>query len=603
MIKLSDYVMKFLAGQKVGHVFLLPGGGCMHLVDSLGSRPELKYVCCLHEQAAVIAAEAYAQYTQNLGVALVTTGPGGLNAVTGVAGAWIDSTPLIVLAGQAKRADLIGESGLRQMGVQETDNLAVVKPMTKYAARVLEPQSVRYHLEKAVYLARSGRPGPVWLEFPLDVQAALIDEEKLSGFDPAELKQKFIPSDLPQLVGRAIELLNQARRPVLLAGNGIRLAKAVPEFMKLIAALKIPVLTTWKTIDLLDENDPLYFGRPGSLASRGANFIQQNCDFIMTLGARLDLPQTAYDHRNFARSARKVIVDIDPAEIKKLKTEIAVPVIGDVGAFLSEFVRQLGALKHVDRSDWLARCRDWKQKYPVILPEYRRPGPVNLYYLIDVLSELMTEDDVLVPGSSGACAEITMQAFRVKAGQRIQNTPGLGSMGFGLPASFGACLASGGRRTIGLIGEGGFQHNIQELETLARLKLPIKLFIINNNGYGSIRATQKRFFDGRLVCADPTSGLTMPDTVRVAAAYGLLTARINDQRTLAQEVKAVLATEGTVIGEVIADPETQTAPRVASEVRPDGSIVSKPMEDMWPFLNRAEFKANMIGQDDDDKNK
>jgi len=595
MIKLSDYVMKFIAEQKIGHIFLLPGGGCMHLLDSLGQRKDIKYVCCLHEQAAAIAAEAYAQYKQDLGVALVTTGPGGLNAINGVAGAWIDSTPVLVLSGQVKRSDMIGNSGVRQMGVQEADVISIVKPMTKYAVTITDPQSVRYHLQKATYIARSGRPGPVWLDFPLDVQGAMIDERALESFDSAEIKERKATNNLTQLVRQAIDLLNSAQRPVILAGNGIRLAKAAPEFLKLMDILKIPVLTTWKAVDFLPEDHPLYFGRPGSVASRGANFIQQNSDWILTIGARLDLPQTAHDHKNFAREAKKVMVDIDPAEINKLKTKIDVPIAADAKVFLNEFIKQIDNIKKSDKTTWLARCQDWKKKYPVILPEYRKSqGLVNTYYLIDVLSDLMTEDDLLVPGSSGACAEITMQAFRIKKGQRIQNTPGLGSMGFGLPASFGACLASGGRRTISVIGEGGLQHNIQELETLARLKLPIKMFILNNNGYGSIRATQNRYFAGRLVCCDPSSGLTIPDTCKVAAAYGLKTARIRDQKNLREEVKAVLETEGTVICDVMVDPDLQTAPRISSEVKPDGSIVSKPMEDLWPFLDREEFKANMI---------
>ncbi|MBA4388988.1 MAG: thiamine pyrophosphate-binding protein [Verrucomicrobia bacterium] len=595
MIKLSDYVMKFVAAQKVEHVFLLPGGGCMHLLDSLGRRKDIRHTCCLHEQAAVIAAEAYAQHRQELGVALVTTGPGGLNAITGVAGAWIDSTPVLVLSGQVKRADMIGSSGVRQMGIQEADIVSIVKPITKYAVTITDPKTVRYHLEKAVHIARSGRPGPVWLDFPLDVQGAMIDEDSLAGFDPAELKEHYAPANLEQLAGRAIEMLNRAARPVLLAGNGIRLAGAIPEFMEFIEALQIPVLTTWKSIDLLPEDDPYYFGRPGSIASRGANFIQQNSDLLIVIGARLDLPQTAHDHANFARAAEKIIVDIDPAELGKMKTRVSLPVPADARVFLTEFLRQAASVMPVDRSGWLARCREWKRKYPVVLPEYgKSSGPVNTYCLVDVLSNVMKADDVLVPGSSGACAEITMQAFRVRKGQRIQNTPGLGSMGFGLPASFGACLASGGRRTIGIIGEGGLQHNIQELETLARLKLPIKLFVLNNNGYGSIRATQNRHFAGRLVCCDPSSGLTLPDTCKVAAAYGLKTARISNQANLEMDVKKVLETEGTVICDVVVDPDLQTAPRIATEVRPDGSIVSKPMEDLWPFLDREEFRSNML---------
>lgn len=594
MIKLSDYVMKFIAKQRVGHLFLLPGGGCMHLLDSLGQKKDIKYVCCLHEQAAIIAAEAYAQYTQNLGVAMVTTGPGGLNAVTGVAGAWIDSTPIMVLSGQAKRADMIGNSGVRQMGVQEVDIISVVTSLTKYAVTITDPQLIRYHLEKAVYIACNGRPGPVWLDFPLDVQGVMINEETLIGFNPAELQQHYIPIEISQQVKQAIDMLNSSQRPVILGGNGIRLAKALPEFYQLIEALNIPVLMTWKTIDLMDEDDPLYFGRPGSIASRGANFIQQNSDWIMTIGSRLDLPQTAYDHKNFARLAKKVIVDIDSSEINKLKMNIDVPVVADAKAFLKEFIRHIDSVQKIDRTNWLLSCANWKKRYQVILPEYRKPeGLVNTYYLIDIISDLMKDDDILVPGSSGACAEIIMQAFRVKKGQRIQNTPGLGSMGFGLPASFGACIASEGKRTISVIGDGGFQHNIQELETLSRLNLPIKIFILNNNGYGSIRATQNRFFNGRLVCCDPSSGLTLPDTCKVAAAYGLKTAAIKDQKRLKEDVYDVLETEGTIICEVIVESELQTAPRVSSEIRSDGSMVSKPMEDLWPFLDREEFKANM----------
>lgn len=595
MIKLSDYVMKFIAEQEVEYIFVLPGGGCMHLVDSLGQRKDLKYICCLHEQSAAISAEAYAQYTQHLGVALVTTGPGGLNAITGVAGAWIDSTPLLILSGQVKRVDLIGRSGVRQMGIQEVDIISIVKPITKYAITIMEPESVRYHLEKAISMALSGRHGPVWLDIPLDVQGAMIDEETLAGFDSVEVHQHYDSGHLSQQVNQTIEILNASERPVILVGNGTCLAKAIPEFISLIEQLGVPVLTTWKAIDLLAEDHPLYFGRPGSIASRGANFIQQNSDWIMTIGARLDLAQTAYDHKNFARAAKKVIVDIDPAEINKLKMKIDLPIIADAKVFINEFIRQINKIKNVERSNWLIYCKKLKEKYPVILPEYRKPQDmVNPYYLIDVLSELMTEDDLFVPGSSGACAEMTMQAFRVKKGQRVQNTPGLGAMGFGLPASFGACLASGGKRTISVIGDGGLQHNIQELETLARLNLPIKLFILNNNGYGSIRNTQNRYFSGRLVCCDPSSGLTLPDTCKVAEAYGLKTVRIKDQKDLKKQVKNVLEAEGTIICEVMVETEMQTAPRVSSEVRPDGSIISKPMEDMWPFLDRDEFRANMI---------
>jgi acetolactate synthase-1/2/3 large subunit len=594
MIKLSDYVINFVSSLGVKHIFILPGGGCMHLVDSVGRNKNLNFVCCLHEQAAAIAADGYAQYKNDIGVALVTTGPGSTNTITGVSASWIDSTPLLILSGQVKRKDLLSGKGVRQMGIQEVDIISLVKPITKYAVTVLEPESIRYHLEKAVYLARTGRPGPVWIDLPLDVQGATVDENGLRGFSSDELPEKRNPK-LGKFVDDAIALLNNAERPVILAGRGIRLSEAEQEFLSLMKTLKIPVLTTWRMSDSLPEDNEFYFGRPGSIASRYANFIQQNSDFIMTLGARLDLPQVGHSYANFARAAKKVIVDIDEAEIKKLNTKIDVTVVSAAKGFLNEFMRKIYRVKHKDRSVWLSKCKEWKEKYPVILPEYKRPADyVNTYALIDVLSEVLNGNDIIVPGSSGSCAEITCQAFRIKEGQRLINSPGLGSMGFGIPHSIGACLAGNGKRTICIDGDGGLQHNIQELETLKRLDIPVKLFILNNNGYAAIRNTHNRFFDGRLVCCDPSSGLTLPDTCKVASSYGLKTLRIADQKNLSEEVLKVLNMQGPVVCDVMIDPDLQMAPKLSSSARPDGSMVSKPLEDLWPFLDRKEFKANMI---------
>ena len=463
MIKLSDYVFKFVAALGVQKVFLLPGGGCMHLVDSLGYNKNLEPVCCLHEQAAVIGADAYSQYTNNIGVALVTTGPGSTNAITGVAGSWIDSVPLLVLSGQVKRKDLMTGKGVRQMGIQEADIVSMVKSITKYAVTVMEPEKIEYHLAKAVFLARNGRPGPVWVDIPLDVQGAQVDEDSLEKFE-----QPQIPTEpdkkIKQFVGKTIEILNNSDRPVILAGNGIRLGKATEKFLELINILGIPVLTTWKAIDLLAENHPLFFGRPGSIASRYANFIQQNSDCIIIIGTRLDLTQVGHNYKSFAPKAKKIVVDIDQAEIDKLDMDNKISICTDAGLFVSEFLKQISTVQKKNHLAWLNKCTMWKSKYPLILPEYKKNGKyANPYYLIDVLSELMDENDILVPGSSGSCSEITLQAFRVKAGQRIFNNPGLGSMGYGLPASIGACLAGNGKRTIAIIGDGGLQHNIQEL--------------------------------------------------------------------------------------------------------------------------------------------
>jgi len=592
MIKLSDYIINFIADSGVKHIFMLSGGGCMHLVDSVGKCKKIEYVCNLHEQACAIAADAYGQYTNNVGLALVTTGPGGTNAITGVAGAWIDSTPLLIISGQVKTSDLLAKYSVRQMGVQEVDIISMVKSITKYAVTVTESTEIRYHLEKALYIAKTGRPGPVWLDIPLDVQASIIDEHTLKTFIPPEKDEKK-ENLLKEKIIKIIEFLNNSERPVILAGNGIRLAKAEEEFLRLIDILKIPVLTTWKIIDLLDNDHPLFAGRPGAIGQRGSNFIQQNSDFFLSIGARLDFGQTAYNHRHFARCARKIIVDIDEKEIKKLQMTVDFPLAADGGDFIREFLNNIHLVKERNMS-WLNTCRAWNKDYPVILPEYREEKEhVNLYVLMDVLSDLLRTEDIIIPGSSGSGVEIFMQSFRVKKGQRIIFNPGLGAMGFGLPAAIGACIA-GGKRTICINGDGGFQLNIQELETIRRLNLPIKFFIINNGGYSSIMATQRNYFDGRYTGSEKGSNLTLPDILRVAEAYSIKNEKIKNHSHIERKVKKVIETEGPCICEVMVSPLQPTMPRVKSHVKPDGSMVTLPMEDLWPFLPREEFFKHMI---------
>jgi len=593
LIKLSDYVIQRLA-QEVRHVFFLPGGGCMHLVDSLGRCDAIERVCNLHEQACAVAADAYGQYTNHLGVALVTTGPGGTNAITGVAGAWLESTPCLIVSGQVKRADMVGARGVRQMGFQEIDIVRVAAPITKYAVTITEPESIRYHLDKAIYLAQHGRPGPAWLDIPLDVQAAQIDETTLRAFDPAEVASPRDHTLLAQ-VSQTIELLNHSERPIILVGNGVRSAKATDLFLELIESLGIPVLTTWKMLDVLPEAHRLYVGRPGMVGQRGANFAQQNSDWLLTIGARLDLGQTGYTHSTFARAAKKIMVDVDPAEIGKMMMPIDVPICADAGDFLREFLRQIKRVTLTERTSWLARCQAWKARYPIILPEYwQEKNGVSNYALLQVLAEEMADGDLLVPGSSGACSEVTAQAFQMLHQIRTFGCHGLGPMGFGVPASIGGCLASGRQRTVCIDGDGGFQMNIQELETIRRLNLPIKFFILNNDGYASIRATQQNYFAGRYVGSHPASGLTLPDTCRVASAYGLSTAQISSHDHLRARVRETLDRAGPVICDVKITPNQATAPRLSSMQKPDGSMVSKPLEDLVPFLERDEFLANMI---------
>jgi acetolactate synthase-1/2/3 large subunit len=594
MMKLSDYVMRFIAEMGVKHVFMLPGGGAMHLNDSLGQCKELEYVCTLHEQAASIAAEAYARVTNNLGVAMVTTGPGGTNAITGVAGAWLESTPVLILSGQVKRADLKRDMGVRQLGPQELDIVSMVQSITKYAVMVTDPATIRYHLEKAVYLARSGRKGPVWIDIPLDVQASQIIPEDLSQFDPGEFQTSFSGSDLKAEVAHAIHLINSAERPAILAGNGIRAAGARPAFLHFLEYRPIPVLTTWMGTDLLYDSHPCFVGKPGTVAQRGANFILQNCDLLVAIGARLDFPVTGFDQSQCARGAKKIVVDIDPAEIRKLSLGDVRPVVADAKAFIDELWSQRGRLQPRDLGTWFTRCGEWKSRYPIVLAEHRQQGQyVSTYVLGEALAEALTGDDLIIPGSSGAGLDRFWLSFQVKPEQRLFSTGGLGAMGFGLPAALGGCLAGGRKRTISVDGDGGFQMNIQELQTVARLNLPIKFFVLNNQGYASIRGSQRNYFK-RLMACDKTSGLTLPDVTRVAGAYGIHSVRIADACNLRQQIREVLQTPGPVVCDVMTDPEEITQPRVSSAIRADGSMVSRPLEDLFPFLDRDELRSNMI---------
>ena len=590
-VKLSDFVVEFIARQGVQHVFMLPGGGAMHLNDSLGRNKKIEYICTLHEQAAAIAADAYSQYTNNLGVVQVTTGPGGTNTITGVAASWLDSIPVLYISGQVKTADLRTERKVRQMGFQEVDIVQLVEPITKYAATVTDPQNIQYHLQKALHLAKSGRPGPVWIDIPLDVQAAEIDPAKLKSYDNRnEVSQ---PVSLSREVQSAIDLINHAKRPVILAGNGIRLSGALTEFLQLMEIAQIPTMTTWKALDFLPESHPLYIGRPGAVGQRGANFAQQTADLILILGARLDLGQTAYNHKNFAPHAKKIMVDVDPQELKKMETKLHLPIAADVRLFIQELLKNKSKIQ-TSCTPWLKQCHAWKKKYPVILPEYwTQKKYVNDYVLLKVLSDEMSKSDLLVPGSSGACSERTMQAFEVKKGVRVLNSQALGSMGFGLAQAIGACLASGKKRTVSIEGDGGFIMNVQELELVRRMNLPIKFFILNNEGYVSIRTTQINYFNKNFVASTPKSGLTLPNYKKIAGAFDIPYVQLKDQKNIQKKIKDILKSKGPVLCEVMVSPDQITQPRVSSKKLEDGKMMSMPMEDLWPFLDRAEFEENM----------
>ncbi|WP_446897227.1 thiamine pyrophosphate-binding protein [Clostridium sp. LBM24168] len=583
MIKLSDYVFKFIERKGIKHAFMLPGGGAMHLVDSIG-KSNIEYICCGHEQAAAIAAESYGQHTNDIGVVLVTSGPGATNAITGVTAGWLDSTPMFIISGQAKRSDLVGTTGVRQMGSQEVQIIDMVGPITKYAVQVLEPNKIRYYLEKAYHEATNGRMGPVWLDIPLDVQAAMLDEQNLIGYN-----SKNIEKDIDNISSKAqatLRLLKGSKCPLVLAGNGIKLSGAENEFYKFVNNYHIPVLTTWKSIDLLDEDNEFYAGHPGIMGDRGANFILQSCDLLIILGSRVDTSITAFNHKNFGKNAKKIMVDIDKNEIKKMQMDIQIKCVCDVGDFIKELDSNFDSEKLEYNNEWLTYCNNIRAKYPVVTEKHKCvKNYVSAYYFIDELCKQLNSDDIIVPESSGAAGEITYQAFKIKKGQKMKNAAALGSMGFGLPYSIGACLANNKKRTILIDGDGAFQLNIQELETLARLNLPIKIFIWSNDGYASIRATQRNMFNGHYVASERNSGLTIPNLIKIANAYGVKTFQAKNNSEMVKILPKVLESNGPVLCELMVLPEETASPRTKSIKMENGNMISKPLEDMWPFLN------------------
>jgi acetolactate synthase-1/2/3 large subunit len=484
--------------------------------------------------------------------------------------------------------------GVRQVGVQEVDIVAIVRSITKYAVTVDDPASIRYHMERALHLARCGRPGPVWIDIPLDVQATQVDIAAQTPFDAATCVCAGESGDIAADVRAAIDRLNAAERPLLLLGNGIRLARAEPELAELIRLLDVPVETTWLAIDLIADEHPLFVGRPGSVAPRGANFAVQNADYLLAIGARLDRVVTGFAPENFARNARKTMVDIDPAELDKMGETVDQPVLADAGAFIREMLRQRARIASRDRSPWKQRCAHWKARYPVVHDEHRHPsGPVSVYHFAEVLGEELAAGDFIVSGSSGSGIELFLLALAVKPRQRIFHTTALGAMGFGIAASIGVSLAGGRKRTVCVDGDGGFQFNIQELETVRRLGLPIVFFVLNNGGYASIRASQTSFFGAPSIGCDDATGQSLPDVTRIATAYGISIERIDDQTTLREDIRRVLRSPGPVVCDVHMIADEVRAPRLSSAQLPDGSFVSKPLEDLWPFLDRVEFDENM----------
>lgn len=589
--------MKRLVEHGVRHVFMIPGGGAMHLDDSVGQCKEIEFTCNHHEQASAIGAEGYARASGKLGVVVVTSGPGGTNTLTGVTGQWTDSVPVLYLSGQIKFETSIEscrDLGLRQLGDQEINIVDIVKPITKFATFVKDPKQIKRLIDKAIYIATHGRPGPVWLDIPLNVQDVQIDESQLIEYDQSEDEIVVDPKYLQKQVSQVLELLKNSERPVFLAGHGVRISGAQKVFLDVIEKLGIPVLSTFNGVDLIPSGHPLYIGRIGTLGGRAGNFSLQNSDLLISVGTRNNIRQVSYNWNAYARAAKKVVVDIDPAELKKSIMIPDLPICLDAKVFLEELQRQAATAELPKFKQWHNWCLERKELLPVILPEHKNTeGPVNLYYFMSTLTECLDENDIIVAGNGSACVGL-FQSGIVKAGQRMIYNSGCATMGYDLPAAIGACMSNDKKRIICLAGDGSIQMNIQELQTIIYHNLPIKIFHLNNNGYISMKQTMRSFFQGRVVASDKDTGVSFPDIIKLATAYGFHTEVIEDHASMVENIKKVLSKDGPVMCEVKLLTDYIFAPKLSSERKPDGRMVSKPLEDLFPFLSREEFKKHMI---------
>ena len=595
-MKLSDYIADFLAREGVSHVFGLTGGAVAHLFDSVAAHPKLTAIFAHHEQAAAFAAQADARVRNNLGACFVTTGPGGTNALTGTTAAWLDSVPCFFLSGQVRLAHTGRGHPVRQVGVQHLDILSMVRPITKYAALIEDPRTIKYHLQKAVWLARNGRPGPVWLDLPLDLQWAEIDPDSLPGFSPEELPAKTVLAPAPDLVEQCAQLLAQARRPVIVAGYGVRLSHAENALRQLVDKLQIPFLTTWNVSDLFSADDPLNTGRPGMFGQRGANLAMQNCDLLIAIGSHLCVSITGTMFDAFARDAKIVMVDIDAVELTHRTVHVDLPIPSDARLFLEALAEKTAHTSSLDIAPWRERCALYKNRYNALPVEWRQQtGSVHSHVFVDELSRALTPDDVIVVDGGGTINQTVFQAFQPKHGQRLIISSGLCSMGSGLPESVGASFATDRqRRTLCLSGDGSLQLNIQELQTIVHHQLPVKIFVLCNDGYTSIRQTQDGFLGGRHIGSERSGGVSLPDYGAVARAYGLATEIIADHGELREKIARVLATPGPVLCQIMASKDQSPLPRQGFDRRPDGTSAPRPFEDMFPHLDRAEFREIMI---------
>ncbi len=590
-MRVCDYIAKFLVNQGVTDVFMVSGGGLMFLTDGLACNKDIKVTCCHHEQAVAMAVCAYAKY-KGFGCGYLTTGCGGTNAMTGLLNAWQDNTPCIFISGQCKRKETLQNVGVktRQIGVQEADIVTLVSSITKYAVMINDPNDIKYHLEKAIYLAKSGRPGPVWIDVPMDVQSAEINEDELRGFSTSGLYKEKEEATVNEIASLRQDIL-KAKRPIIIAGQGVRLSGAIELFDKFVHKYHIPFVTSRMGLDVLPTEDDLYIGRIGNKGTRPGNFAVQNADLVLALGSRLSVSSTGQQYEYFAREAKVIVVDIDKYEHTKNTVHIEQVINADV----ADVLRKLILPDNTDYKEWASKCKHWKDKWPVCQKEYYDdPTGINMYVFVEELSKALKEDSVVI-GDAGSAVYVPPQGIKTTSKRQRYITSGAqAEMGFSLPAAVGVCVARGNKEVLAITGDGSLQMNIQELQTIKHYKLPVKLFVWNNDGYLSIRATQRKFFNGRYIGTDETSGVSFPDLAKLAPAYDLRYVKISNAKELPEKLKEVMEYDEPVVCEVMTIRDQAVIPTISSKKAEDGRLVSMPPEDMYPFLDREEFAEEMI---------
>lgn len=602
--RLADYVVDFLVSRGVTDCFSVVGGGAMHLNDAFGHHSGIRVTYNHHEQACAMAAEAYARVDNRIAAVCVTTGPGGTNALTGVVGGWLDSIPMFIISGQVRydttaryAMQYTGELPLRAVGDQEYDIVKSVKPMTKYAVMIEDPMQIRCVLERAWHLAVTGRPGPVWVDIPVNFQGCYIETEELKEYDASEDDAELPPPVSQDVVRSIIEKIKRAERPAFHAGYGIRLSGGYEAFRRVAEKLNIPIVTYWNAVDLIEDDHPLYCGRAGNMGDRPGNWAIQNADLILAVGTRISIRQVGYNWKTWARAAEVIMVDIDKAEMQKHTIHVEMPVWADAKDFLGKMDDLIGDRQVHESGKWLETCQKWKRDYPVVTPgQWEENGKTaNVYAFVKYLSGSLPENS-LTAVSNGACCVVGNQAYVIQKGSRMANNSAIASMGYGLPAAIGTCIGGGRRDTVCLEGDGSIMMNLQELQTILTNELPIKIFLINNNGYHSIRITQTNLFgDHTKVGIGPESGdLSFPEYRKIAEAFGYPYYSAHSNAEMKTVVDQALSMKGPVFCEIFTDTKQVWEPKSSTKRLEDGTLVSPPLEDLAPFLSREELEKNMF---------